>query len=148
AAPRRPPHGSPARPATCRPAGRTSRGAPASRRPRPGSSSGCASTGSNRELYYNGHPKSMGKRELLLVAGFALVGAVIYHATMPASPGGGASFGEWLGRVRSHIQNEWKERRYERKAEAPVPATVKTVAIEIDRATVTIVGEPRDPAAV
>jgi hypothetical protein len=90
----------------------------------------------------------MGKRELLLVAGFALIGVVIYHATMPASPGGGGGFGEWLARLRSHIQNEWKERRYERKAEVPVPAAVKTVAIELERATVTIVGEPRDTAAV
>jgi hypothetical protein len=90
----------------------------------------------------------MGKRELLLVAGFALIGVVIYHATMPASPESGRGFGEWLARIRSHIQNEWKERRYERKAEVPVPASVKTVAIEIERATVTIVGEPRDTAAV
>jgi hypothetical protein len=90
----------------------------------------------------------MGKRELLLVAGFALIGVVIYHATMPASPEGGQGFGEWLARIRSHVQNEWKERRYERKAEIAVPATIKTLAVDVERATVTVVGEPRDTAAV
>jgi len=90
----------------------------------------------------------MGKRELLLVAGFALIGIVIYHAAMPASPDGGHGIGEWITRIRSHIQNEWKERRYERKAEAPVPAETKTVAFDVDRATVTVIGEARDTAAV
>src|SRR6185503_5998514 len=37
---------------------------------------------------------------------------------------------------------------YERKETFPVPASAKTLAIELDRATVTIVGEARTDVAV
>ena len=111
------PRGSRATPATDRPAGRTSRGAPASGRPRPGSSGGCASSPCSRGLYYNGHAKSMGKRELLLISGFAVIGLLVYQLTMPATADTGGGFSAWWAKVRSHVGQNWVEQHYERKDE-------------------------------
>ena len=98
--------GSRARPAPGPPAGRTRRGAPASSRPRPGSSGGFASSPCSRGLYYNGRAKSMGKRELLLISGFAVIGLLVYQLTMPATADTGGGFAAWWARVRSHVGAE------------------------------------------
>ena len=90
----------------------------------------------------------MGKRELLLVAGFAIVGALVYQLTMPASADTGGGFAAWWARVRSHIQEARVEKPYERKAEVPVGAGVKTLAVDVARGSVTIVGEARETVGV
>jgi hypothetical protein len=90
----------------------------------------------------------MGKRELLLISGFAVIGLLVYQLTMPATADTGGGFSAWWARLRSHVQQQWVEKRYERKEEVPVPATAKTLAIELDRASVTIVGEARADLAV
>lgn len=90
----------------------------------------------------------MGKRELLLVSGFAVIGVLVYQLTMPASADTGGGFSAWWTRVRSHLTEHWVEKRYERKAEVPVPAEVKTLSIDFNRATATIVGEARETVAV
>jgi hypothetical protein len=90
----------------------------------------------------------MGKRELLLISGFAVIGLLVYQLTMPATADTGGGFGAWWARVRSHVAQNWVEKHYERKDEVPVPAAVRTVAVEMDRASVTILGEARDTLAV
>ena len=47
----------------------------------------------------------MGKRELLLVSGFALIGVLVYQLTMPASADTGGGFGAWWARFKSHLQD-------------------------------------------
>jgi Toastrack DUF4097 len=90
----------------------------------------------------------MGKRELLLISGFAVIGLLVYQLTMPATADTGGGFGAWWARVRSHVAQNWVERHYERKDEVKVPPAVHTVAVQLDRASVTILGEPRDTLAV
>lgn len=90
----------------------------------------------------------MGKRELLLVSGFAVIGILVYQLTMPASADTGGGFSAWWARVRSHFQENRVERRYERKAEVPVTPEVKTLAVRLGRGSVNIVGEARDTIAV
>jgi len=90
----------------------------------------------------------MGKRELLLISGFAVIGLLVYQLTMPATADTGGGFGAWWARVRSHVAQNWVEKHYERKEEVPVPAAVRTVAVQLDRASVTILGEARDTVAV
>jgi len=43
------------------------------------------------ELYYITTSKSMGKRELLLIVAFAVVGLIVYQVTAPAPPAGSRS---------------------------------------------------------
>ena len=63
----------------------------------------------------------MGKRELLLISGFGLVGLLVYQLTMPATADTGGGFAAWWARLKSHVREDWTERRYERKDEVPVP---------------------------
>ena len=64
----------------------------------------------------------MGKRELLLVSGFALMGLVVYQLTMPATADTGGGFAAWWARVRSHVTQNRVEKHYERKDEVAVAA--------------------------
>jgi hypothetical protein len=90
----------------------------------------------------------MGKRELLLVGGFAIVGMLVYQLTMPASADTGRGFAAWWARVRSHIQEARVEKPYERKQELPLPAGVKTLSLDVARGTVTVVGEARETISI
>ena len=87
----------------------------------------------------------MGKRELLLLTVFAAIGVLVYRVTMPASPDGGG-FGAWLARIRSQVHNEWVERRVEKQADAKVGAEISTLAVDLDRGSLSIIGEARDTA--
>jgi hypothetical protein len=89
----------------------------------------------------------MGKRELLLISGFAVIGLLVYQLTMPATADTGGGFSAWWARVRSHVGQNRVERQYERKEDVAVPAAVRTVVVQLDRASVTILGEPRDTLA-
>ena len=90
----------------------------------------------------------MGKRELLLISGFAVIGLLVYQLTMPATADTGGGFAAWWARVRSHVGQNRVEQHYERKDEVKVPAAIRTVAVQLDRASVTILGEARDTLAV
>ena len=90
----------------------------------------------------------MGKRELLLISGFAVIGLLIYQLTMPATADTGGGFSAWWAKIRSHVAQNWVEQHYERKEEVKVPAAIRTVAVQLDRASVTILGEARDTLAV
>ena len=86
----------------------------------------------------------MGKRELLLLAGFVAIGAVVYQLTMPASSEGGGGFGAWLERLKNRVHNEWVERRVEKEAETPAGKDLRTLALEVDRGSISSVGEARE----
>ena len=90
----------------------------------------------------------MGKRELLLISGFVVVGLLVYQLTMPATADTGGGFAAWWARVRSHVQQNWAEQQYERKEEVAVPAGARTLALELDRGTVIISGEARETIGV
>jgi Putative adhesin len=90
----------------------------------------------------------MGKRELLLISGFAVVGLLVYQLTMPATADTGGGFAAWWARVRAHVGQNRVEQHYERKDEVKVAAAIRTVAVQLDRASVTILGESRDTVAV
>jgi hypothetical protein len=90
----------------------------------------------------------MGKRELLLISGFVVVGLLVYQLTMPATADTGGGVAAWWARVRSHVQQNWTEQHFERKEEVPVPPAARTVALEVDRGTVTISGEARETLAL
>jgi len=90
----------------------------------------------------------MGKRELLLISGFVVIGLLVYQLTMPATADTGGGFGAWWARVRSHVAQNWVEQHYERKDEVRVPAEVRTVAVQLDRGTLTIIGEARDTIGI
>ena len=55
-----------------------------------------------RQLYYINHSKSMGKRELLLVLGFAVVGTVIYQLTARPAAEGARHFS--LSAIVDHVR--------------------------------------------
>ena len=90
----------------------------------------------------------MGKRELLLISGFAVIGLLVYQLTMPATADTGGGFASWWARVRSHVGQNRIEQHYERKDEVKVPDAIRTVVVQLDRASVTILGEARDTLAV
>jgi hypothetical protein len=90
----------------------------------------------------------MGKRELLLITAFGVIGLLVYQLTMPATADTGGGFAAWWARVRSHVTQNRVEKQYERKEEVAVPAAVRTVAVQLDRGSVTILGEARDTVAV
>jgi hypothetical protein len=52
----------------------------------------------------------MGKRELLLIAGFVIVGTVVYYATAPEGNPGGRSFS--ISQILDHVRREVRGRRF------------------------------------
>jgi len=83
----------------------------------------------------------------LLLAGFVAIGVVVYQLTAPASPDGGGGFGAWLDRLKKRVHNEWVERRVEKNAETPVGKEVRTLALDVERGSISIIGEPRETVA-
>jgi hypothetical protein len=85
----------------------------------------------------------MGKRELLLIVGFLVVGMVAYRVTAPAgSDEGGFSIGRFIERIRSEIRGQNYEVQMTEEASADA-AGASAVRLAIPRATVVVVGEER-----
>jgi hypothetical protein len=61
------------------------------------------------ELYYKARSKSMGKRELLLIAAFVIVGAIVYQFTAPPPAPGERSFSP--GRIIESLRREIRGNR-------------------------------------
>ena len=61
------------------------------------------------ELYYNAPGKSMGKRELLLIVAFVIVGVVVYQATAP--PPAPNERGRSLSAIFDHVRREIRGNR-------------------------------------
>lgn len=90
----------------------------------------------------------MGKRELLLVVVFVVLGTVLYQATAPPAPegGGGFSLREMFRAARGHFGDRRASRTLTRQAQMDVPADVDTLAIDDFRGRIEVTGT--DEAAI
>jgi hypothetical protein len=87
----------------------------------------------------------MGKRELLLIGGFVLVGCLVYWATAPAAAPGerGFSLSTILDRVHREVRgNQASSELTTTQTLKPAP-TIREVRFEIERTPTTIIGEDR-----
>jgi hypothetical protein len=92
----------------------------------------------------------MGKRELLLIGAFLMVGAAVYYATAPAAPPGRQGFS--ISTVLDHVRREIRGNRgsAEVKTNTTISLSSATTDIrvgDIRNAPLTIVGEARDDIA-
>ena len=87
--------------------------------------------GSGAKLYYTADGKSMGKRELLLILSFAIVGAVVYRLTAPpsASEGGGLPVGRLIDHVKREVAGNQAAAEHTATATHPLPDEVSEVWI-------------------
>jgi hypothetical protein len=87
----------------------------------------------------------MGKRELLLVVIFVVIGAVVYQATAPPAPEGsrGFSLTEMFRAARSGMGERNARRLETREVELTLPDDVGILALDDFRGRVTITGSER-----
>jgi Toastrack DUF4097 len=88
----------------------------------------------------------MGKRELVLIVAFVLIGSAIYHVTAPPPKPGeeGFSIGRLISMARAHIRGENVEKTLVRKVQVTVPPDVERLVLAEYRGTLTITGESRE----
>ena len=86
----------------------------------------------------------MGKRELLLIVAFVVIGAVVYQATAPPPAPGERSFspGRFIESLRRHIRGNPGSADVTTASTHPVGASVTELRIVL-RADVTVTGEDR-----
>jgi hypothetical protein len=87
----------------------------------------------------------MGKRELLLIAGFVMVGVVVYYATAPAVAPGASGFS--IGRLLNEVRREMRGNRASAEVKTSTTTPLKPGITELRLETgtpLTIVGEKRD----
>lgn len=84
----------------------------------------------------------MGKRELLLVVLFVVLGTVLYQATAPPAPegSGGFSLREIFRAARGHLGDRSATRTVTRQAQLTVPDEVDTVGLEDFRGRIEVTG--------
>ena len=85
----------------------------------------------------------MGKRELLLIVVFVILGVVLYEATGP-SRAPGASFGGIIQNFKRHIQGNRASAEAHSTATTPVGAGVRELRVTLGQSEVTIAGEDRN----
>lgn len=87
----------------------------------------------------------MGKRELLLVVGFIVVGALIYQIAAPAAPdaGGGRSWRDFLQEARSEMFGARARISVERPVNVEVTADIRTLDLGEVNGRVEVIGEER-----
>jgi hypothetical protein len=87
----------------------------------------------------------MGKRELLLISGFVLVGCLVYWTTGPAAAPGerGFSLSTILDRMHRDIRGNQSSAELTTSTSFEPAPGVREVRFEIDRAPTTIIGEDR-----
>ena len=87
----------------------------------------------------------MGKRELLLICGFAVVGALVYYATAPAAAPGqhGFSIGRVVEEMRREIRGNRSSAEISTTTAIPVRPGVTELRFETGSAGLTISGEDR-----
>jgi hypothetical protein len=88
----------------------------------------------------------MGKRELLLVGVFIVLGVVVYQVTAP--PGDpsrpGFSFSRVLNEVRREIRGQRESAEETRRSVIPIAAAVTELRLGFRAATITVSGEDRE----
>jgi hypothetical protein len=92
----------------------------------------------------------MGKRELVLIVVFVVLGVGVYHLTAPPPPPGseGVSFSGIIGKMKREIQGNRATGKAESQQAAPVDPGVKELRLNIPRASdITILGEDRNDVA-
>ena len=92
----------------------------------------------------------MGKRELLLVAVFVVLGTLVYQATKPAGDPNrpGWSFGGIVQEIRRELRGNPGRAEVTRNETIAAPATLREVRIEKFPSAVVVVGEDRDDIAL
>jgi hypothetical protein len=87
----------------------------------------------------------MGKRELILIAVFAVVGVAVYQLTAPpAAPGEqGFSISRIVNNLRREMQGSRANAEATNRAQMPVSADVTDLRVNLTRGPITIVGEDR-----
>jgi hypothetical protein len=92
----------------------------------------------------------MGKRELLLIGVFLVVGMGVYQMTAPPPKPGheGFSFGRLLSHIRAEIQGEDAAAKVERTAQAAAGSEVTRLVLPEFRGMLTLVGEERADVTV
>src|SRR5262249_58003991 len=92
----------------------------------------------------------MGKRELVLVAGFVLLGIAVYQFTAPPPPPGteGFSFGRLLRNIRREVKGPRETASADSSQTVAVPASTSMLRLSVVRMSdVTITGEDRNDIA-
>jgi hypothetical protein len=86
----------------------------------------------------------MGKRELILIAVFGLLGVVVYQLTAPPPAPGeqGFSLGRIVDNVRREMRGHNASAEATRTASSPVPDAVSELRVNVLRGPITIVGGP------
>ncbi len=92
----------------------------------------------------------MGKRELLLVAAFLVVGVFVYQMTKPAGDPNrpGWSFGGIVEQIRREVRGNQGRAEITRTQTIPAPATLREIRIERFPSAVVMVGEDREDIAL
>jgi hypothetical protein len=91
----------------------------------------------------------MGKRELLLIGVFLVVGMGVYQMTAPPPKPGqeGFSFGKLLSHIRAEIQGEDASASVTRKQRHAVGSDITRLTLPAFRGTLTLIGEDRADVA-
>lgn len=91
----------------------------------------------------------MGKRELLLVAAFAVMGAIVYQFTAPPGTPGetGFSVGQFIEHVRRGVRGNRASAEATTTSTHPVETAVTELRLTLPRGEITVVGEDRDTIA-
>ena len=93
----------------------------------------------------------MGKRELVLISLFVVMGIVVYQFTAPPPPPGseGVSFGGIIQKIRREVQGNRETASVETSKSLPVPASVRLVRLNMSgNNALTITGSDRSDIAV
>ena len=91
----------------------------------------------------------MGKRELLLIAGFIMLATVIYVASAPVSPAGGIgdSFGKLFEEIRREVRGNQASTEMTTTAAHALTAEITEIRVNVRSAQITIAGEDRADVA-
>src|SRR3954464_10230790 len=89
--------------------------------------------------------KSMGKRELLLVVGFLIVGAVVYHVSAPPPAPGeqSVSIGQLFENFRRHVRGNRASAELTTTSRYTIDMGVSELRVNSRTGALTIIGENR-----
>jgi hypothetical protein len=92
----------------------------------------------------------MGKRELVLIALFAIVGAVVYQFTAPPPPPGsqGFSLSRILQGMRRHVQGNRASAQVERTRTEAADESLQEIRFALPGTDLTVTGEDRTDVAI
>src|SRR5829696_8303228 len=91
----------------------------------------------------------MGKRELLLVVGFIVLGAVVYQVTAgPADPSRRSwSFAGMIQQMRREVSGNQASGKSRSTLTAPAPSSLRELRLVMRSGKITVTGEDREDIA-